>query len=973
MGKDDRLENPPLAGGGVALGMSSTASASPMSASIALMEDFRTSMAWTKEGVPGVVDPAVEIEIKKRSLVDELDLLRPEEEKRESLSEWNKIWHTVAADHQMFNYKHRIKQLTIERKDKSDILHSCSVKTATAYSDAKAKVDKLLAHEEEELKSVNADRCAFMDRVETLKSMIKVLKKRQAEGERQAEVEEQDFSRFKEQYKVRSGSTLEEIEQLDEDILGIRDEIEALHDDRIEEMFSQTSNTEQLTTRVKKETEEKLRKQNIQAMEKRLQSYREEDEALRESIVAQKEKIRTVSGKTQGRVFVFSSVNTAVKRLRQSVATTGVKLKETRSKNKELKTKLRDLIEKDSLSPILLATITEELGRARSLLSIEMERLHEAQNELSELKMEESRTKTTLNLEKNGTFLNRMKREKEALEKEIGHNREEETKITASVEKLSKKEQALKDEIRHIEICIERCKKEKEETSKKIRKCNTDIIRPGRLDTRPNDVLLTGTDEALPCGVQWSAHPLQLKLDRLTRTSYQHEKEKEEVSQKLEETHVFAQQHIDKMKINWEEEERSILEKIKIRTNWYLMNEEDVPLLKERRQKRIDESNLLIARYKLMTKDRQLLVEKCNSEEEQLNTSHSLLSDARKQFNKSLAPQLKKLEKVNAGFHKEVKVLEKKNEKFLADLKVYTDERDALREIVERQEKQLETLGLDRNTAKERIANYNKTFADMTAPLHAAETDRELQRQMSVELGKQGIDSMQEISRIRQTNGELRAEIESILKLKKQTALYHELNANGEWTKLRVKLNKGISRASKETFQINEEIVQRTKVVADLEKKADQAKRGAQRAKDQEMSKLRKQMKTSVMKTAGIVGKQRSLKGFASMALAAKKVDDDGAAGGFDNVALVTAMKMEQGGGGPIGAVENHGGGDSEQAAALAKMATMARRGVDNAEELMTPNTKSGGKEQDETMSALALKAFGKGVANAKSLQPSLA
>ena len=76
--------------------------------------------------------------------------------------------------------------------------------------------------------------------------------------------------------------------------------------------------------------------------------------------------------------------------------------------------------------------------------------------------------------------------------------------------------------------------------------------------------------------------------------------------------------------------------------------------------------------------------------------------------------------------------------------------------------------------------------------LERVATDRELQRQMANELGQQGIESSQELSRLRKENGEIRQKIEAIAKMKRETAMYHELHASGEWTALRIKTNKHI-------------------------------------------------------------------------------------------------------------------------------------------------------------------------------------
>ena len=104
-------------------------------------------------------------------------------------------------------------------------------------------------------------------------------------------------------------------------------------------------------------------------------------------------------------------------------------------------------------------------------------------------------------------------------------------------------------------------------------------------------------------GKRWTAHPLQLKYNRAVRTFYQFQEEKAECEVKLETTIDFAKTYVTKQKQRWDEERDTLHKRIHKLRNRYLMNLEDIEILKQRlveRKKRSADKKLAI---KLLKKD----------------------------------------------------------------------------------------------------------------------------------------------------------------------------------------------------------------------------------------------------------------------------------------------------------------------------------------------------------------------------------
>ena len=110
------------------------------------------------------------------------------------------------------------------------------------------------------------------------------------------------------------------------------------------------------------------------------------------------------------------------------------------------------------------------------------------------------------------------------------------------------------------------------------------------------------------------------------------------------------------------------------------------------------------------------------------------------------------------------------------------------------------------------------------------------------------------------------------------------MNETGEWTQLRLKLNKQIGNVNKKMPDLKGKIEEMAKVIAMLEKKVERAMHSAEASKRTEMAKLRKQLKGSVMRTAGILEKQKGLKSVASLFMTQNK----GMAG------MISALKANQ-------------------------------------------------------------------------------
>ena len=867
-----------------------------------LCELYSKNWDWTRREIPSVFDPAVQIQTKKQSLNVSLTFeptksLKGQaglEEAAAPISEngpvnaWNAQWHYAGTMHVKWLYDNRILNLSQDLQAKTELLNTCIKKATIEYSNQKVDTDKRLRAEKEELVKISKERVELMERIEVLKTSVKEMKRRESDLQRHAEVEEKDFERFKESVFERAGSREEQIEEINNEIATLTETIEDLQEEKIAEMFSGNfGNRADVEKSTKAAAERKMKEKEIERLEASLARHRNDDEALRMEMNGTTEKIRAVKGKSVGQMFTFTSLSTSVKRLRKSAQSAEAKLKTTRDTARPLKRRLKELIEKDSLSPILLETIMVELVREKNGLNIVLDNLNSRKDELSDMTMELQRVKTRHGLENSKTFTQRMQREAAALEKETLHVQDEENKSFERILKLAKKEQALKDSLKREALEIQKLKNEIEESERKIKLTQTDIIAPKRIRSGGNAMervsLSFTAREDTACGTYWRTHPVQVKFDRCVRTFHQHQEQHAEATVKLKRVQGFAEDHIEMSKRRWEEEEAAILTRKKKGQDRYMMLEEDLALLTKRREDRKEGTKLVRTRTKMKKQDIQTLGKDCGEKEAQVEQSHALLGTSQKQFEGLLAPQLKKQEKANNKLNKEIRTLTANDLAFRKEITVLTTQRDEFREKVDEQEKTLESLNLERKSAKEKIGHYNKTFTDMTAPLHSAETDRELQRQMANELGQQGIESSQELSRLRKENGEIRQKIEAIAKMKRETAMYHELHASGEWTALRIKTNKHIGATGRKVSGIQEEIHQKQKVVDQLLTKVGQAQKTAENTKRQEMNKLRKKLKATVMKTVSVDQESSNMKGIAGMLMAAAK---NGESGGNESVAM---------------------------------------------------------------------------------------
>ena len=179
-----------------------------------------------------------------------------------------------------------------------------------------------------------------------------------------------------------------------------------------------------------------------------------------------------------------------------------------------------------------------------------------------------------------------------------------------------------------------------------------------------------------------------------------------------------------------------------------------------------------------------------------------------------------------------------------------------------------EELKLERDGAKQAIEQLMKQSNELTGPIHATEVDRDLQSQIAIEMQTQQLDESKELSRIRKENSEIRMKIDDLKELKRKTENFRQMHETGEWTQIRLKLNKQISGINKKSIEVKEQINEMSKVINMLEKKVERARHSAEASKRTEMAKLKKQLKGSVMKHAGILQKQKGMKGLANMIMA---------------------------------------------------------------------------------------------------------
>ena len=195
-----------------------------------------------------------------------------------------------------------------------------------------------------------------------------------------------------------------------------------------------------------------------------------------------------------------------------------------------------------------------------------------------------------------------------------------------------------------------------------------------------------------------------------------------------------------------------------------------------------------------------------------------------------------------------------------------------------------EEFELERDSATQKIQHLVKQSSDLTGPIQATETDRDMQSHIVGDLHSQQLEESKELSRIRKQNNELRVKIDAMEDLKRKTTNFKHMNETGEWTQLRLKLNKQIGNINKKMPDVKEKIQEMDKVIAMLEKKVERAMHSAEASKRTEMAKLRKQLKGSVMRTAGILEKQKGLKSVASLFM----TQNNGMAG------MISALKANQ-------------------------------------------------------------------------------
>lgn len=461
-----------------------------------LCELYSKNWDWTRREIPSVFDPAVQIQTKKQSLNVSLTFeptksLKGQaglEEAAAPISEngpvnaWNAQWHYAGTMHVKWLYDNRILNLSQDLQAKTELLNTCIKKATIEYSNQKVDTDKRLRAEKEELVKISKERVELMERIEVLKTSVKEMKRRESDLQRHAEVEEKDFERFKESVFERAGSREEQIEEINNEIATLTETIEDLQEEKIAEMFSGNfGNRADVEKSTKAAAERKMKEKEIERLEASLARHRNDDEALRMEMNGTTEKIRAVKGKSVGQMFTFTSLSTSVKRLRKSAQSAEAKLKTTRDTARPLKRRLKELIEKDSLSPILLETIMVELVREKNGLNIVLDNLNSRKDELSDMTMELQRVKTRHGLENSKTFTQRMQREAAALEKETLHVQDEENKSFERILKLAKKEQALKDSLKREALEIQKLKNEIEESERKIKLTQTDIIAPKRI------------------------------------------------------------------------------------------------------------------------------------------------------------------------------------------------------------------------------------------------------------------------------------------------------------------------------------------------------------------------------------------------------------------------------------------------------------------------------------------------------------
>ena len=164
---------------------------------------------------------------------------------------------------------------------------------------------------------------------------------------------------------------------------------------------------------------------------------------------------------------------------------------------------------------------------------------------------------------------------------------------------------------------------------------------------------------------------------------------------------------------------------------------------------------------------------------------------------KILQPQLKKQQKENSKFNAEVKRIHTEEAKCASILKEKLEVEEKLSKEVKELDHDWEEFELERDSATQKIQHLVKQSSDLTGPIQATETDRDMQSHIVVEMQSQQLEESKELSRLRKQNNELRVNIDAKVDFKRKTTNYKHMNETGEWTQLRLKLNKQIGNVNK--------------------------------------------------------------------------------------------------------------------------------------------------------------------------------
>ena len=305
-------------------------------------DEYSANLDWSKRLLPEAFDPAVVVENEEKSLKDifltttKLDF--ENSQKKMELDEFNQIWHNIAKDHELWRLGMTAQQMEIDIKDKTQVYREMIKKSTSAFAKQKHELEKYLSDEKNELAEIEADRLSIMDKIDNLKKAIKDMNKRKTEGERKSEVGTKDFEKFIEQSKTKTESHVDELEQLEKEISATKAEIELIHNEKIEQMFSGTfENASQLAASAKQDIEEKMRIKESQRLEQRLKTYREEMEQIGKQIAQIEEQKQKIHGKSSVRKFTIAARLADVKRLKQAVTTAEDKAKKLRTQSRAMK------------------------------------------------------------------------------------------------------------------------------------------------------------------------------------------------------------------------------------------------------------------------------------------------------------------------------------------------------------------------------------------------------------------------------------------------------------------------------------------------------------------------------------------------------------------------------------------------------------------------------------------------------------